>query len=146
MPKYLFSAAFNHLGIAVIITLVTSTLYLYFTPFTEITPEIEARTKPTFLDIIIAVFGGVASIVSIARKDISTSLPGVAIATALMPPLCVTGFGLANGNLAIASTSFYLFFLNTFFVALSTYAIVKFLKFPLREYINREDAFATCIP
>jgi len=129
----------QHLGMAVIITLVTSTIYFYFTPFGDITPEIEARTEPTFLDIIIAIFGGIAGIVSIARKDISTTLPGVAIATALMPPLCVTGFGLAKGNWGIASTSFYLFFLNTFFVALSTYLVIKLLKFPLKEYVNKTD-------
>ena len=129
----------KHLGIAVAITLITSTLYFYFTPFPDITPAIEERTQPTFLDIIIAVFGGIAGIVSIARKDISTTLPGVAIATALMPPLCVTGFGIANGNTGIASTSFYLFFLNTFFVALSTYFMVKLFKFPLRRHLNREE-------
>ena len=129
----------HHLGLAILITLVTSTIYFAFTPFNEFTEEIRARTQPTFLEIFIAVFGGIAGIVSIARKDISTTLPGVAIATALMPPLCVTGYGIANGNWDVALTSFYLFFLNTFFVALSTYLIIKFLRFPLRKYVNPED-------
>ncbi|MEE9372180.1 MAG: TIGR00341 family protein [Saprospiraceae bacterium] len=129
----------KHLGLAVFITLLTSTIYFAVTPFGDFTDEIKARTLPTFLDILIAIFGGIAGIVSIARKDISTTLPGVAIATALMPPLCVTGYGLANGNWSVASTSFYLFFLNTFFVALSTYLVIRFLKFPLRKYINPED-------
>jgi uncharacterized hydrophobic protein (TIGR00271 family) len=129
----------QHLGLAILITLVTSTIYFAVTPFGGITDEISARTEPTFLDIFIAIFGGIAGIVSIARKDISTTLPGVAIATALMPPLCVTGYGIANGEWNVAATSFYLFFLNTFFVALSTYFIIKFLKFPLRKYINPED-------
>jgi hypothetical protein len=91
------------------------------------------------LDIIIAVFGGIAGIVSIARKDIAITLPGVAIATALMPPLCVAGFGLAHGDFAMAIKAFYLFFLNTFFVALATYAIVRLLKFPLREYVDAAE-------
>ena len=80
------------------------------------TEQISLRTEPTFLDIPIAFFGGIAGIVSIARKDISTSLPGVAIATALMPPLCVVGFGLSCGRWDIAASSFYLFLLNIFFV------------------------------
>ena len=102
-------ALFNLL-VAIVIALLTSTTYFFLMDFVDITSEIQARTRPTFLDIIVAVFGGLAGIISIARKDVTTTLPGVAIATALMPPLCVTGFGLANGNFDIASRSFYLFF------------------------------------
>ena len=129
----------RHLGLAIAITLITSTIYFAVTPFDDFTEQIQARTEPTFLDIFIAIFGGIAGIVSIARKDISTTLPGVAIATALMPPLCVTGYGIAHLNWQITFTSFYLFFLNTFFVALSTYVIIKFLRFPLRKYVNPEE-------
>ncbi|MEE9439347.1 MAG: TIGR00341 family protein [Saprospiraceae bacterium] len=129
----------QHFGIAIAIALITSFLYFYLSPLSIITPQISARTEPTFLDIIIAFFGGIAGIVSIARKDISTTLPGVAIATALMPPLCVTGFGLANGNWQTASNSFYLFFLNTFFVSLATYLIIRFLKFPYKDYVNIKE-------
>ncbi len=128
--------ALIHFGISIIIAVVTSTIYFYLSPFIEMGPEIEARTKPTFLDVIIAFFGGVAGIVSIARKDISTTMPGVAIATALMPPLCVTGYGIANGHWNIALSSFYLFFLNTFFVSLATYLIVRYLKFPYKQYLS----------
>lgn len=131
--------ALMHFGAAIIIALVTSTLYFSLTPFNEFTPEIEARTSPTFLDILIAIFGGIAGIVSIARKDISTTLPGVAIATALMPPLCVTGYGIANGSFEIMSRSFYLFFLNTFFVALATYVIIRQMKFPHKEYASNTE-------
>lgn len=127
----------SHFLVAILIALFTSTVYFYFMPLDVITPEIEARTKPTFLDIFIAIFGGLAGIISIARKDISTTLPGVAIATALMPPLCVTGYGLAQGNIDIASRSFYLFFLNSFFVALATYAIVRYLNFPYKKFVER---------
>ncbi len=129
----------SHFGAAVIIAVITSTLYFLLTPFKELTGEIIARTTPTFLDVLIGFFGGIAGIVSIARKDISTTLPGVAIATALMPPLCVTGYGLASGEWSIASKSFYLFFLNTFFVSLATYLIIRILKFPHRTFIGQKE-------
>lgn len=124
-------------GIAVIIAILTSTIYFIVSPFGELTEQIRLRTEPTFLDIPIAFFGGIAGIVSIARKDISTALPGVAIATALMPPLCVAGFGLSCLNWEIAASSFYLFFLNTFFVSLATYIIVRFLQFPYKQYVDQ---------
>ncbi len=127
----------SQFSIAIIIAVLTSYIYFEVTPFNELTSEIAARTKPTFLDIFIGLFGGIAGIISTARKDISTTIPGVAIATALMPPLCVTGYGMASGDWEIASASFYLFFLNTFFVALSTYLIVRFLKFPTRKFIDK---------
>ena len=124
-----------HFSMAVIIALVTSTIYFAITPLSGITEEISARTSPGPLDIFIALFGGVAGIVSIARKDISTTLPGVAIATALMPPLCVTGYGIATGNWEIMLTSFFLFFINTVFVSFATYLIVHFvLKFPQKDF------------
>ncbi len=128
-----------HFSIAIFIAIVASTIYFYLSPFGEITAEIKARTTPTFLDVFIALFGGIAGIISVARKDISTTIPGVAIATALMPPLCVTGFGLANGEWNIAFSSFYLFFLNTFFVAGSSYLLVRYLRFPYKNYINEKE-------
>ena len=118
------------------IAILTSYIYFELTPIKEFTPQMAARTEPTFLDIFVAIFGGLAGIISIARKDISTTLPGVAIATALMPPLCVTGYGLAAGDFRVASYSFYLFFLNSFFVALATYAIVQYLQFPHRKILD----------
>ena len=126
-----------HFGTALFIAVLTSTIYFTIFDVPEITTEIQSRTRPTFLDIFVAIFGGIAGIISIARKDISVTLPGVAIATALMPPLCVTGYGLASVNLEIASKSFYLFFLNTFFVSFSTYVIVRFLRFPYTQYMVR---------
>jgi len=131
--------ALLHFGAAILIALLFSTLYFWLIPLDEFTEQIEARTNPTFLDILIAVFGGVAGIISYARKDISTTIPGVAIATALMPPLCVTGYGIANGNWSVASTSFYLFFLNSFFVAFATYLIIRYLKFPFKEYSSKKE-------
>lgn len=129
-----------HFSMAVIIALVTSSIYFFITPLSGITEEIIARTAPGPLDIFIALFGGIAGIVSIARKDISTTLPGVAIATALMPPLCVTGFGIATGNMEIALTSFFLFFINTVFVSFATYIIVHFLlNFPQKDFIDKAE-------
>ncbi len=134
-----------HFGTAIFIALITSVIYFSLSPLSALTPEIQARTEPTFLDIFVAFFGGIAGIVSIARKDISTTLPGVAIATALMPPLCVSGWGIANGNWATATSSFYLFFLNTFFVALATYVIVRYLRFPFRDYMDEDEKRKTKI-
>jgi len=131
--------ALKHFGIAIVIALVTSTLYFWLTPFGMETSEIRARTAPTLLDVLVAFFGGVAGIISGSRKDKSNAIPGVAIATALMPPLCVTGYGLATGNWTFMLNSFYLFFLNATFVALATYLIVRFLKFPLKTYPNPKE-------
>jgi uncharacterized hydrophobic protein (TIGR00271 family) len=132
--------ALNHFGISICIALLTSFIYFYLTPFGDPTPEIISRTAPTLLDVLIAFFGGIAGIVSGSRMDKSNAIPGVAIATALMPPLCVTGFGLANGEWDIMIKSFYLFFLNACFVALATYLIVRFLRFPIKEHLNKGEA------
>jgi len=131
--------ALMHFGAAILIALISSTVYFWLTPLDEFTKEILARTSPTFLDVLIAIFGGIAGIISIARKDVSTTLPGVAIATALMPPLCVTGFGLANGQFDLASKAFYLFFLNSFFVAFSTYVILRIMKFPFKVHATKQE-------
>lgn len=137
--KILLLKSLNHFGAAILIAVLTSTIYFYLSPFQELTVEIKSRTSPTFLDVIIAFFGGIAGIISIARKDLSTTLPGVAIATALMPPICVTGFGIANGHWDIAINAFYLFFLNSLFVAIATYLIIRYLKFPYKKFINHQE-------
>ncbi len=133
----------QHFGIAILIALATSVLYFLVTPLGQVTSEISARTAPTFLDGLVAVFGGLAGIISTTRKDKSNAIPGVAIATALMPPLCVTGFGIAKNDVDIALNSFYLFFLNSFFIALTTYAIIRLLKFPFRNYLDPREARRT---
>jgi len=129
----------KHFGISIAIAIISSTLFFMISPLKEITEQIQERTAPTIFDVAIGVFGGIAGIVSIARKDISTTLPGVAIATALMPPLCVTGYGLATNNAAIALSSFYLFFINAFFVAFATYVIIRYMHFPLKEYTTKAE-------
>ncbi len=137
--KTTFFIALQHFLISVIIAILTSTLYFSITPFGSITPEIEARTAPTLLDVLVAFFGGLAGIISGSRKDKSNAIPGVAIATALMPPLCVTGFGLATQNWLYLFNSFYLFFLNASFVALATFLIVRYLQFPTRAYATKRE-------
>ena len=123
-------------GVAVAASLLMSVIYFLLTPLGNTTPEIIARTSPNLLDAFVAIFGGIAGIVAGSRKDKTNAIPGVAIATALMPPVCVAGYGLAKWNMPIFFGSFYLFFLNAFFIALSTYVIVRFLRFPYLDYID----------
>lgn len=137
--REMLTISLQHFGIAIGIALATSFIYFQLTPLGDVTSEIEARTAPTFLDVLVAFFGGIAGIISGSRRDKSNAIPGVAIATALMPPLCVTGFGLANGEWEIMLNSFYLFFLNAVFVALATYLIVRYLKFPYEDIVDERE-------
>ncbi len=135
----------THFGISIAIALVVSTLYFSVTPLGQPTSEILKRTQPNLLDGLVAVFGGLAGIISVTRKDQSNAIPGVAIATALMPPLCVSGFGIANGNWNVMLNAFYLFFLNSFFIALTTYIMIRFMRFPYRAHVDERDARRTKI-
>ena len=135
--------ALKHFGISIGIAIFTSTLYFVLTPFGNETQEILSRTKPTLLDVLVAFFGGVAGIISGSRKDKSNAIPGVAIATALMPPLCVTGFGIANLEWKIMANSFYLFFLNATFVALATFLVVRLLDFPQKKFKDEREKIRT---
>lgn len=125
-------------GIATAVSLITSFLYFKITPFKDANPEILDRTEPIILAVFIAFFGGLAGIISSVRNEKSTVVPGVAIATALMPPLCVAGFGLATGNFNYFLGASYLFILNAIFICLTTILIVRYLKFPLASYINKK--------
>lgn len=128
--QLLKDAARNYL-IAVLIGLLTSTLYFSISPVTGNPSELLARTTPTVYDVLIALFGGLAGIVAANSKDNRGNvIPGVAIATALMPPLCTAGFGLSQGNLYFFLGAFYLLFINTVFICLATYLIVRILKYP----------------
>lgn len=141
--EMMFRAAKNF-TIAVIISLGTSALYFLVSPLGFPTTEIIVRTKPTFLDVLIGFFGGIAGIIATSRKGITTAIPGVAIATALMPPLCTAGFGLVSGHINYFLGAFYLFLINTFFISFATFAIVKFLRFPVKTYLDnsrRRKAF-----
>lgn len=122
--------------IAVVLSVFTSTVYFLVSPLGSPTTEILARTNPTLLDVGVAFFGGVAGIVAGSRSKAANAIPGVAIATALMPPICSAGFGLASGNGHIFFGAIYLFFINAVFISLSVYFIVRFLKFPYKVYPN----------
>jgi uncharacterized hydrophobic protein (TIGR00271 family) len=135
--REMLSASIKNLAIAAVAGLLVSTVYFTITPLGEPTNELLARTKPTLLDVMVAFFGGVAGIISISRSDKSNAIPGVAIATALMPPLCTAGYGLALGRLDFFFGGFYLFFINAVFISLATYLIVKYLKFDIKHYVDK---------
>lgn len=125
-------------GVATGVSVLVSFIYFKLTPFKEATGEILARTEPQILDVLIASFGGLAGIIAASKNDNSTVVPGVAIATALMPPLCVSGYGLATGNWDFFLGSSYLFLLNSIFICLTTILVIRYLKFPLKSYLNKK--------
>jgi uncharacterized hydrophobic protein (TIGR00271 family) len=126
-----------NLGIMIGLSILTAYLYFLLSPLTKLTPELEARTYPTILDVLVAIFGGLALIVAKTKKGTMPSvIYGVAIATALMPPLCTAGYGLAVGNFEYFGGAFYLFTINSIFIALSAFVVSKLLGFPLVKYAN----------
>ncbi len=143
----LLKRSFRNLAVAVFISILTSTLYFYITPIHDAQSELLARTEPTVWDVLIALFGGLAGIIAGSRKEKSNAIPGVAIAIALMPPLCTAGYGLATGNLLYFFGAFYLFFINSVFISLSTYLIVRFMKYPKKQFLDpkREKRVQTYI-
>lgn len=127
----------RNLGVMVLISIAASTLYFLLTPLKLENPtELLARTNPTIYDVLIAFFGGFAGIVETSRKERGTVLSGVAIATALMPPLCTIGYGLSQLNMHYALGALYLFFINSVFISLATFIGVKFLGFENAVYAN----------
>jgi len=130
----------KNLLIATIISIITSTLYFWITPLHEAQSELLARTSPSLWDVFVAFIGGLAGIVAGTRKEKSNVIPGVAIATALMPPLCTAGFGLAIGNLYYFFGAIYLYFINSLFICISTFLIVKYLHFDKVSFENPQRA------
>lgn len=126
----LLMLSLRELGLATLLSIAISALYFVISPLGEPTSQEAARITPTLLDVGVAVFGGVAGIVAGSRKHPGIAIPGVAIATALMPPLCTAGFGLATLRPAYFFGAFYLFFINAVFIALATYAVTRLLGFP----------------
>lgn len=116
--------------------MITATLYFLLTPLKEAQSELLARTQPTLWDVLIAFFGGSAGIVALTRKEGGNAIPGVAIATALMPPLCTAGYGLAHGNWHYFLGASYLFAINCVFIAFSTLLFSKLLKLPRRGLVT----------
>lgn len=128
----LFRQALKNLGFAVVAGLIASTAYFALSPISTAHSELLARTSPTIYDVIIALFGGLAGIVAISSRNKGNVIPGVAIATALMPPLCTAGYGLATFQLSFFLGAFYLFLINTVFIALASVIISQILKLPIR--------------
>ena len=135
----LLRKSLRNLMIMVLISLFASTTYFLLTPLSDAQSELLARTKPTVFDVLIALFGGLAGIVATSRKQEKvTVVSGVAIATALMPPLCTAGYGLGTGQWIYFFGAFYLFFINSFFIALATFLMVRYLKFPRKHFVDAQ--------
>jgi uncharacterized hydrophobic protein (TIGR00271 family) len=132
----LFRKAVKHFTFAVVASLIASTLYFAISPVSTAHSELLARTSPTIYDVLIALFGGMAGIVAISSKSKGNVIPGVAIATALMPPLCTAGYGLATAQFNYFFGAFYLFTINTVFIALASVAVSQALNFPNRTLLD----------
>lgn len=125
----LLKRAGKNLIIATIVSLLVATIYFYISPFKEVQSELLARTSPTIYDVLIAFFGGLVGVIAMTRVEKGNPIPGVAIATALMPPLCTAGYGLATSNSTFFIGAFYLYTINCFFICFATFIIVKYLKY-----------------
>lgn len=139
----LIRRALRNLMIFTAISLVTSTLYFTLSPLQEMGSELLARTSPTLWDVLIAFFGGSAGILALTRRSISNVIPGVAIATALMPPLCTVGFGLARGDWLHLGGAFFLFLINGVFIAFATFIFVKLIRLPRRGAVSERTRLRT---
>jgi len=127
-----------NLGVMVGLSITTSFLFFSIPIFQDATPEIIARTAPDVRDVLIALAGGLALIIALSRRtEMTNTIAGIAIATALMPPLCTAGYGLATLNFKYFGGAMFLFLINAIFIALATFAVVKFLRFPVVKYINQ---------
>lgn len=132
----LLRRAVKNYMVATIIGIITATVYFLLTPFQGVQSELLARTEPTIYDVLIAFFGGAAGIVAASIKDKGNVIPGVAIATALMPPLCTAGYGIATGNLVFFAGASLLYFINTVFIAVATTFGVFLLRFRRKHFVD----------
>jgi len=136
----LLKRALKNLLIATIVGLTVSTFYFYLSPFKETQSEILSRTSPNIYDIFIAFFGGLVGVIAITRVEKGNPIPGVAIATALMPPLCTAGYGLAVGNFSYFFGAIYLYTINCVFICIATFLIVKYLKYKPVKQVDEQRA------
>ena len=133
----LLKRSLTNYGVSTVISVLTAALYFKLTPLTEAQSELLARTSPTLYDVLIALFGGAAGILALSTGGKGNVIPGVAIATALMPPLCTAGYGLAMGEWSFFFGACYLFFINTVFIALATYLGVRLLQFKPKQFVDK---------
>lgn len=135
--QFLRRAGINY-AVATVVALLTSTCYFFLSPLDEAHSELLARTAPTIYDVLIALFGGLAGIVAVSSKQKGNVLPGVAIATALMPPLCTAGYGLATLQFSFFFGAFYLYIINTVFIALATFIVIRIFHFPYKKFTTEK--------
>jgi uncharacterized hydrophobic protein (TIGR00271 family) len=132
----LLHKSLKNILIATVVSLSVATLYFFISPFKETESELLARTSPNIYDVLIAFFGGLVGVIAITRVEKGNPIPGVAIATALMPPLCTAGYGLAIGNLKFFLGALFLYLINCVFICISTFLIVKYLKYPSAKQVD----------
>lgn len=135
----LLKKSMKNLLIATVVSLTTSAIYFYISPFKEAQSELLARTSPNIYDILIAFFGGLVGVIAVTRVEKGNPIPGVAIATALMPPLCTAGYGLALGNYIYFFGALYLYTINCVFICIATFVIVKFLNYPVTKQLDLQQ-------
>ena len=135
----LLKKSIKNLLIATFVSLAVSAIYFYISPFKDVQSELLARTAPNIYDVLIAFFGGLVGVIAITRVEKGNPIPGVAIATALMPPLCTAGFGLATFNFSFFFGAFYLYTINCFFICIATFFVVKFLNYPSSIIDNKYE-------
>jgi uncharacterized hydrophobic protein (TIGR00271 family) len=134
----LLKKSFRNLFVATLAGLLVSSIYFFLSPFKEVQSEMLSRTSPNIYDILIAFFGGLVGVIAVTRVEKGNPIPGVAIATALMPPLCTAGYGLATGNFKFFFGAIFLYGINCVFICIATYSIVKFLKYPAKEEVDKK--------
>ncbi len=134
----LFRRAIRNYLIATLVSILVATLYWLLTPLDEAQSELLARTQPTLYDVMIALCGGAAGILALSTRGNGNVIPGVAIATALMPPLCTAGYGLATAQWSYFFGAFYLYFINSVFIGLATLVGVRMLRFTRRQYLDQK--------
>lgn len=132
----LLRKSLENLMIATIVSLLVAALYFYVSPFKEVQSELLSRTSPNIYDVLIAFFGGLAGVIAITRVEKGNPVPGVAIATALMPPLCTAGYGLATANWKFFFGALFLYGINCVFICIATFSIVKYLNYPGLQLVN----------
>lgn len=135
----LVKKSLKNLLIATLVGLFVSTMYFFLSPFKETQTELLSRTSPNIYDVLIAFFGGLVGVIAITRVEKGNPIPGVAIATALMPPLCTAGYGMAIGNLKFFFGALFLYTINCVFICISTFLIVKYLKYPAVKQIDEKQ-------
>lgn len=133
---HLLRKSLNNLLVATVVGLVVATAYFFLSPFKEVQSELLARTSPNIYDVLIAFFGGLVGVIAITRVEKGNPIPGVAIATALMPPLCTAGYGLATQNWSFFFGALFLYSINCVFIGIATYIIVKYLRYPARKQVD----------